>query len=126
MSKRILIIQAHPDTSRLHLAHSLAAAYVKGAEGAGHVVRQVVLATLDFPLLRSQQQWEEGSVPASLKSAPAYRSWLCAVGARPARRNVQAGTRIRSRHQQRFVVAQRELGRRVPGPAASGDERDRA
>jgi putative NADPH-quinone reductase len=81
MTKRILIIQAHPDTSRLHLAHSLAAAYVKGAEGAGHVVRQVVLATLDFPLLRSQQEWEEGSVPASLKSAPAYRSWLCAVGA---------------------------------------------
>jgi putative NADPH-quinone reductase len=75
MSKRILIIQAHPDTSRQHLAHSLAAAYVTGAEGAGHSVRQVVLATLDFPLLRSQLEWEEGSVPASLKPAQDDIRW---------------------------------------------------
>jgi putative NADPH-quinone reductase len=66
MPKRILIIQAHPDASRPHLAHSLAAAYANGAEGAGHSVRQVVLATLGFPLLRSQQEWEEGSVPIGL------------------------------------------------------------
>jgi putative NADPH-quinone reductase len=62
MPKRILIIQAHPDQRRPHLAHSLAAAYANGAEGAGHTVRRVVQATLDFPLLRSQQEWEEGSV----------------------------------------------------------------
>jgi putative NADPH-quinone reductase len=75
MPKRILIIQAHPDASRQHLAHSLATAYVKGAEGAGHTVQQVILATLDFPLLRSQQEWEEGSVPASLKAAQDGIRW---------------------------------------------------
>ncbi len=75
MPKRILIIQAHPDGSRPHLAHALAAAYVKGAERAGHTVRQVVLAALDFPLLRSQQEWEEGSLPASLKPAQDDIGW---------------------------------------------------
>ena len=75
MPKRILIIQAHPDASRPHLCHALAAGYVKGAEAAGHAVRQVVLATLDFPLLRSQQEWEEGRVPVSLKPAQDDIGW---------------------------------------------------
>ena len=75
MPKRILIIQPHPDASRPHLAHSLAAAYANGAEGAGHTVRQVVPATLDFPLLRSQQEWEEGSIPSSLNPAHDDIAW---------------------------------------------------
>lgn len=75
MFKRILIIQAHPDASRPHLGHALATSYAKGAEGAGHTVRQVTLATLEFPLLRSQQEWEEGSVPVSLKPAQADIGW---------------------------------------------------
>ena len=75
MSKRILLIQAHPDASHPHLGHALAASYAKGAEGAGHTVRQVNLAKLDFPLLRSQQDWEEGSVPASLKPAQDDIGW---------------------------------------------------
>jgi putative NADPH-quinone reductase len=51
MSQRILIIQSHPDASAPHLCPALAAGCVKGAEAAGHTVRQVNLATLDFPLL---------------------------------------------------------------------------
>jgi putative NADPH-quinone reductase len=75
MPKRILIIQTHPDASRPHIAHSLAAAYANGAEGTGRTVRQIVLSTLDFPLLRSQQEWEEGRVPASLKPAQGDIDW---------------------------------------------------
>ncbi len=75
MSKRILIIQAYPDASHPHLCHALAESYAKGAEGAGHAVRQVILAKLDFPLLRSQQDWEEGSVPAILKQAQDDIGW---------------------------------------------------
>lgn len=75
MPQRILIVQAHPDASHPHLCHALAAAYAKGAEGAGHSVRYVILATLDFPLLRSQQEWEEGSIPASLKPAQDDIRW---------------------------------------------------
>lgn len=75
MSKRILLIQAHPDALQPHLGHALQASYAKGATEAGHAVRQVVLATLDFPLLRSQQEWEEGLVPASLKPAQDDIAW---------------------------------------------------
>ena len=75
MSKRILLIQAHPDASPTHLGHALQAAYAKGAQAAGHTVRQVQLAQLDFPLLRSQWEWEKGSLPDSLKPAQADIDW---------------------------------------------------
>ena len=75
MFKRILIIQAHPDLTESHLCHALAASYAKGADAAGHVVRQVALAALDFPLLRSQKDWEQGTVPASLKPAQDDIGW---------------------------------------------------
>jgi putative NADPH-quinone reductase len=75
MTKRILLIQAHPDASRPHLCHALASSYAKGAEAAGHTVRQVNLATLDFPLLKSQHEWDEGKLPASLKPAQDDIGW---------------------------------------------------
>ncbi len=75
MSKRILLIQGHPDASQPHLCHALASSYAEGAENAGHPVRHVKLAELDFPLLRSQQDWEKGSVPATLKSAQDDIGW---------------------------------------------------
>lgn len=67
MSKRILLIQGHPDATGPHLCHALASAYCDGAQAAGHTVRQVYVAQLDFPLLRSQKDFETGVVPASLK-----------------------------------------------------------
>ena len=75
MSKRILLIQAHPDAEHPHLGHALEASYANGASGAGHSVRHVALARLDFPLLRSQHDWEEGTVPASLKPAQDDIAW---------------------------------------------------
>ena len=75
MSKRILLIQGHPDASQPHLCHALASSYAQGAESAGHTVRHIKLAELDFPLLRSQQNWEKGAVPASLKPAQDDIGW---------------------------------------------------
>ena len=66
-SKRILLIQGHPDASEPHFCHALASSYAEGAADASHSVRHVNVATLDFPLLRSQKDFETGSVPASLK-----------------------------------------------------------
>jgi putative NADPH-quinone reductase len=65
--KRILLIQGHPDASEPHLCHALASSYASGAEAAGHTVRSVNVAALDFQLLRSQKDFQEGAVPASLK-----------------------------------------------------------
>ena len=67
MSKRILLIQGHPDASQPHLCHALADSYSHGAQSAGHTVKHVYVAELDFPMLRSQKEFETGSVPASLK-----------------------------------------------------------
>ena len=67
MSRRILIIQGHPDASQPHLCHALAASYNTGAQSAGHSVKHVNVAELDFPLLRSQKDFETGLVPACLK-----------------------------------------------------------
>ena len=66
-TKRILLIQGHPDASEPHLCHALASSYSEGAEEAGHTVRRVDVAQLDFPLLRSQKDFETGTVPASLE-----------------------------------------------------------
>jgi len=75
MGKRILIIQGHPDASAPHFCHTLAQAYREGAEVAGHEVQTVDVAQLSFPLLRSQQEWEHGALPESLKGAQQRIAW---------------------------------------------------
>lgn len=75
MSKRILVIQGHPDRGEPHLCHALAASYAKGATDAGHSLREIRLAEIEFPLLRSQKEWEKGLVPASLKPAQDDIAW---------------------------------------------------
>jgi putative NADPH-quinone reductase len=75
MSKRILLIQGHPDASQPHLCHALASSYNTAAERAGHTVRHVNVAELDFPLLRSQKDFETGTVPVSLKPVQADLLW---------------------------------------------------
>ena len=56
MSKRILLVQGHPDAKGHHLCHALEDAYGDGAVRAGHEVRRIDVAALDFPLLRSQDE----------------------------------------------------------------------
>ena len=75
MRKRILLIQGHPDISQDHLCHALASAYASGAAGAGHEIRTTTVALLDFPLLRNQHEWEEGTVPPSLVQAQDDIQW---------------------------------------------------
>ena len=75
MRKRILLIQGHPDLSQDHLCHTLADAYATGATGSGHELRRTTVATLDFPLLRSQRDWEEGTVPPGLVQAQDDIQW---------------------------------------------------
>ena len=75
MSRCILIIQGHPDASEPHFCHALAQAYAEGAEAAGHSVLTVDVATIDFPLLRSQREWDKGQLPASLKPAQDAIGW---------------------------------------------------
>lgn len=75
MSKRILLIQGHPDASQRHLCHELEDAYARGATEAGHNLKRINVATLDFPLLRSEYEWENGELPGGLKEAQADIAW---------------------------------------------------
>lgn len=74
-SKQVLLIQGHPDASAHHLCHALAAAYASGAQEGGHVVRSLNVAELDFALLRSQKDWEDGELPAGLQEAQDDIRW---------------------------------------------------
>lgn len=72
---RILILQAHPDAGVPHLCHALADSYAEGARSGGHEVRVLDIATLDFPLLRSQREWMTGQVPPVLAPAQQAITW---------------------------------------------------
>lgn len=72
---RILLIQGHPDGHTPHFGHALAAAYGEGATSGGHDVKTVDVAALDFPLLRSQHEWEKGELPAALRDAQQAIAW---------------------------------------------------
>lgn len=57
MNKRILVIQGHPDPALNHFAHALAEVYEKGAREGGHTVHSINVANLDFPLLRTPEDF---------------------------------------------------------------------
>lgn len=73
--RRIAVIQGHPDPAGGHFAHALADAYAEGALAAGHEVRRVDIARLDFPLLRSKHDFERGSTPPALLEARDAIAW---------------------------------------------------
>ncbi|MDE2253883.1 MAG: NAD(P)H-dependent oxidoreductase [Betaproteobacteria bacterium] len=75
MNKNILLIQGHPDPSQHHFCHALEKAYAEGATGAGHKVQHINVAALDFPILRSQQEWEHGTLPMALGRAQTAIRW---------------------------------------------------
>lgn len=67
----IVIIRGHPDPTGTRLCHALAAAYGQGARSAGHSVVDLDIAGMDFPILRTQDEWLQGArgTPASLVEA---------------------------------------------------------
>lgn len=75
MGKRILVINGHPDRSKGHLCEALAAAYLDGASTAGHSIRNIDLADVEFPVLRSQAEFESHKVPQELQAAVADIQW---------------------------------------------------
>lgn len=72
---RIAIIQGHPTSGGGHFCHALAEAYTDGALAAGHQVRFISVADLDFPLLRSKADWDGGLPPVAIAEAQRTMSW---------------------------------------------------
>lgn len=69
IARKILIIQGHPDPQENHFGHALAAAYLQGAAEAGHEIETIEVSRLDFPLLRSKSDWENGVPPEVIRKA---------------------------------------------------------
>lgn len=75
MSKRILVIQGHPDPSPERFCRALADAYCGAAESAGHTVRRLDVATLALPPLQSRADWQTGSAPPAVAQAQEAIEW---------------------------------------------------
>jgi putative NADPH-quinone reductase len=69
--RHIVIIQGHPDPRGGHFGHALADAYLHAALGAGHHVEMIDVGRLDFPLLRTKEEFETGPVPPAIQDAQA-------------------------------------------------------
>ena len=75
MTRRIAIIQGHPDASSAHLCHALAAAYEDSARAAGHEIRRIDVAAMDVAPLRSRLAWEKDSPSPPVLEAQQTIHW---------------------------------------------------
>ncbi|MBY5870388.1 NAD(P)H-dependent oxidoreductase [Rhizobium leguminosarum] len=75
MTRRITIVQGHPDPAGQHLLHAMADAYADAATAAGHQVRRIEVAKLEFPLLRTQEDFETGALPPGLEQSREDMRW---------------------------------------------------
>jgi len=72
---RVLLIDGHPDPDSARFVHALADAYAEGCEAGGHDLRRLRLADMDFPVLRSPQEWMESEPCPTIASAQEDLSW---------------------------------------------------
>ena len=79
MTARILIIDGHPDPARKTLCHALADAYAAGAAEGGHELRRLDIATLSFDFVRSQGEFENGTVLPDIAAAQEDLKWASHV-----------------------------------------------
>ncbi|PWR22507.1 NAD(P)H-dependent oxidoreductase [Zavarzinia aquatilis] len=75
MPSKIVLIQGHPDKDGKRLCRQLADAYAQGVSDAGHQLRRIDLASLDFPLLASQYAYDHEPIPPGLAGAVADLLW---------------------------------------------------
>ena len=74
-SRRVLIIDGHPDPDRKRFCHALAEAYAAGAAAAGHEVRRVDLCALEFPDLTRRDDWEVAPAPPAIRGVQEDMAW---------------------------------------------------
>jgi putative NADPH-quinone reductase len=75
MGKRIALIQGHPDPRGGHFGHALAEAYAQAAKEAGHELRTIEVARLEFLLLRNAADWQGGTPSAAIRAAQETIAW---------------------------------------------------
>ena len=73
--KKILILQGHPNAGNEHFCDAILDKYVSAAKDAGHVVRRTEITNLDFPLLRSKKEFDQGQPCSAIRDAQADILW---------------------------------------------------
>ena len=69
MRKQILVLNGHPDPRPERLCAALCDAYEHGARLGGHEVRRIDVGALEFPLLRSIEEYRSAEAPAAIAKA---------------------------------------------------------
>jgi putative NADPH-quinone reductase len=72
---KIVVIVGHPDPSEERLNRALADCYAQAATQAGNDVRRIDVARLEFPVLRTYEEFYRGSAPPAVASAQADIAW---------------------------------------------------
>ena len=75
MGQRLLVINGHPDPRPERLCAALANAYGEGAASTGRLVRRLDLGSMEFPIIRSEAEFEDGAVPPSIAEAQDAIRW---------------------------------------------------
>lgn len=75
MASHIVIIQGHPDSTRRHFCHALASAYGEGASHAGHKLKVITMANVEFPLLRSHEEYYQGEPLSAIRQCQEDIRW---------------------------------------------------
>lgn len=75
MTRRILIINGHPDCRPERLCTALANSYAAGAESAGHEVQRLDLAAVSFPLLNRAEDFMTPPDQPDIARAQALCTW---------------------------------------------------
>lgn len=75
MTRKILIINGHPDASPSRLCAALADAYGAGAKDGGHSVLRLDIGAMEFPLIKSADAFTAGQCPEAIASAQESISW---------------------------------------------------
>lgn len=75
MASNIVIIQGHPDSTRRHFGHALASAYGEGASRAGHKLKVITVANVEFPLLRSHEEYYQGEPLPAIRQCQEDIRW---------------------------------------------------
>lgn len=66
MSKRVVIIDGHPDARKERFCHALAHNYAQAANQAGHLISRLDVAELQLTPLKSKEEWEARSFSADI------------------------------------------------------------
>jgi putative NADPH-quinone reductase len=75
MSRKVLVINGHPQPGHNGLCPALAAHYEAGCRQAGHETRRLDVGSLTFDLLRSQGDFERATPPADIAGAQEAVRW---------------------------------------------------